>query len=141
MRKNLLRHIAAAAMTPSHAARTATAIVISRRSISATATVRALPTQSTAPAASAPSVSTPTARTSPAQQSGPLAVEPVRGARVIKTAPPDEKCGTLLDDDEEDTVSMVDPATGEWGGPTKGGKQPEPTRFGDWERKGRCTDF
>jgi hypothetical protein len=30
---------------------------------------------------------------------------------------------------------------GEWGGPTKGGTAPEPTRFGDWERKGRCTDF
>ena len=29
----------------------------------------------------------------------------------------------------------------EWGGPTKGGSMPEPTRFGDWERKGRCTDF
>lgn len=22
-----------------------------------------------------------------------------------------------------------------------GAKGPEPTRFGDWERKGRCTDF
>jgi len=27
--------------------------------------------------------------------------------------------------------------TGEIGGP----KGPEPTRFGDWERKGRCIDF
>jgi hypothetical protein len=26
---------------------------------------------------------------------------------------------------------------GEIGGPTG----PEPTRFGDWERKGRCSDF
>ena len=25
----------------------------------------------------------------------------------------------------------------EWGGP----KGPEPTRYGDWEAKGRCTDF
>ena len=25
----------------------------------------------------------------------------------------------------------------EFGGP----KGPEPTRFGDWEQKGRCTDF
>lgn len=31
----------------------------------------------------------------------------------------------------------VNPNTGERGGP--GG--PEPTRFGDWERKGRVTDF
>ena len=27
--------------------------------------------------------------------------------------------------------------TGETGGP----KGPEPTRFGDWERNGRCVDF
>ena len=27
--------------------------------------------------------------------------------------------------------------TGETGGP----KGPEPTRYGDWERKGRCIDF
>ena len=29
----------------------------------------------------------------------------------------------------------------EWNGPTRGGKFAEPTRFGDWERKGRCSDF
>ncbi|KAI9142061.1 hypothetical protein BKA69DRAFT_1037928 [Paraphysoderma sedebokerense] len=31
----------------------------------------------------------------------------------------------------------VNPTTGERGGP----RGPEPTRFGDWERKGRVTDF
>ncbi|XP_059689344.1 succinate dehydrogenase assembly factor 4, mitochondrial [Gavia stellata] len=31
----------------------------------------------------------------------------------------------------------INPATKERGGP----KGPEPTRFGDWERKGRCIDF
>ena len=31
----------------------------------------------------------------------------------------------------------VNPVTGERGGP----KGPEPTRYGDWERKGRCIDF
>ena len=31
----------------------------------------------------------------------------------------------------------VNPHTGEKGGP----KGPEPTRYGDWERKGRVTDF
>lgn len=31
----------------------------------------------------------------------------------------------------------INPATGEIGGPTG----PEPTRYGDWERKGRVTDF
>jgi len=31
----------------------------------------------------------------------------------------------------------VNPETGEVGGP----RGPEPTRYGDWERKGRVTDF
>ncbi|KAK4299181.1 hypothetical protein Pmani_028529 [Petrolisthes manimaculis] len=31
----------------------------------------------------------------------------------------------------------VNPSTGELGGP----RGPEPTRYGDWERKGRVTDF
>nr|CAD7406180.1 unnamed protein product [Timema cristinae] len=31
----------------------------------------------------------------------------------------------------------TNPATGEVGGP----KGPEPTRYGDWERKGRVSDF
>lgn len=31
----------------------------------------------------------------------------------------------------------VNPKTGEVGGP----RGPEPTRYGDWERKGRVTDF
>lgn len=31
----------------------------------------------------------------------------------------------------------MNPKTGEVGGPTG----PEPTRYGDWERKGRVTDF
>lgn len=31
----------------------------------------------------------------------------------------------------------VNPETKEKGGP----RGPEPTRYGDWERKGRCIDF
>ncbi|XP_054456619.1 succinate dehydrogenase assembly factor 4, mitochondrial [Anoplopoma fimbria] len=31
----------------------------------------------------------------------------------------------------------VNPSTKEKGGP----RGPEPTRYGDWERKGRCVDF
>ena len=31
----------------------------------------------------------------------------------------------------------TNPVTGEIGGPLG----PEPTRYGDWERKGRCSDF
>ena len=43
--------------------------------------------------------------------------------------------------DGVDDVIAVDPLTGEWGGPTRGGTAPEPTRYGDWERRGRVTDF
>ena len=48
-----------------------------------------------------------------------------------------------IDDDDDDMEDMfVDTSMGkEWGGPTRGGRMPEPTRFGDWERKGRATDF
>lgn len=47
------------------------------------------------------------------------------------------------DDEDDDEVDVVDigPAGVEYGGPQRGGKFKEPTRFGDWERKGRCTDF
>ena len=45
------------------------------------------------------------------------------------------------DDDDDIWVDMLDEATGEWGGPTKGGTLPEPTRHGDWHNRGRCTDF
>ena len=52
-----------------------------------------------------------------------------------------------VDDDEdmEDMFVKPDACLGtseiEWGGPRRGGKFAEPTRYGDWERKGRCTDF
>jgi hypothetical protein len=50
-----------------------------------------------------------------------------------------------LDDESEDLEEMLvdGPSCGqkEWGGPTRGGKRPEPTRFGDWERNGRISDF
>ncbi|CAK9146574.1 unnamed protein product [Ilex paraguariensis] len=41
--------------------------------------------------------------------------------------------GDVEDADDED----VNKETGEIGGP----RGPEPTRFGDWERNGRCSDF
>ncbi|RLN89406.1 hypothetical protein BBJ28_00003950 [Nothophytophthora sp. Chile5] len=49
----------------------------------------------------------------------------------------------LEDDDEDDVEDMVaiGPSGVEYGGPTRGGKLKEPTRYGDWERKGRCSDF
>ena len=66
----------------------------------------------------------------------------MRGLRKAVKSGDDDKCGTPLDEDEEaDMVPMIDPKTGEWNGPTRGGAAPEPTRFGDWERRGRCTDF
>lgn len=50
---------------------------------------------------------------------------------------PDEHPATARDLDRvpEAVVPYVVPA--ETGGPPG----PEPTRFGDWERKGRCIDF
>jgi hypothetical protein len=58
-----------------------------------------------------------------------------------------EACGEVDDDDMEQEEMFVDAPDSfdfkvrEWGGPRRGGRLPEPTRFGDWERKGRCTDF
>jgi len=51
------------------------------------------------------------------------------------------------DEDDETEAMFVEPdaclgtSEIEWGGPRRGGRFAEPTRFGDWERKGRCTDF
>lgn len=55
--------------------------------------------------------------------------------------------GTAPTDNQEATRQAPTPAQGaedgqvprakEIGGP----KGPEPTRYGDWERKGRCVDF
>ena len=78
---------------------------------------------------------------------GAIAVEAVKGGpRALSRAAdatPDAACGPApaAGDDLSDPVSNVDPKTGEWGGPTKGGTMPEPTRFGDWERKGRCSAY
>lgn len=51
---------------------------------------------------------------------------------------------TSIDEDNlEDLEEMfvMGPAGMEWNGPTRGGSRPEPTRYGDWERKGRASDF
>ena len=45
------------------------------------------------------------------------------------------------EDEDEDFVDYTDEFTGEWNGPTRGGRRPEPTRHGDWHVMGRCTDF
>ncbi|XVF12651.1 hypothetical protein REPUB_Repub08aG0137400 [Reevesia pubescens] len=41
------------------------------------------------------------------------------------------------EEEEEDGDDHVNKETGEVGGP----RGPEPTRYGDWERNGRCSDF
>ena len=38
---------------------------------------------------------------------------------------------------DDDYVDMINPETGEWNGP----RGPEPTRYGDWQQKGRSSDF
>jgi hypothetical protein len=47
------------------------------------------------------------------------------------------------EDDEMEDMFIAGPSLNkvEWRGPTRGGARPEPTRYGDWERKGRCSDF
>lgn len=40
-------------------------------------------------------------------------------------------------DNAENSPAQADDTVSELGGP----KGPEPTRFGDWERGGRCSDF
>jgi hypothetical protein len=48
-----------------------------------------------------------------------------------------EKKKAKAEEDEAEEQEYVNPVTGERGGP----RGPEPTRFGDWERKGRVSDF
>ncbi len=52
---------------------------------------------------------------------------------------PDASDASTVDNAAAEPASAQPPAelTEELGGP----KGPEPTRFGDWERKGRCIDF
>lgn len=50
---------------------------------------------------------------------------------------PNQHEAAIDDRDGEDEGVDIKEATGEVGGP----KGPEPTRYGDWERNGRCYDF
>lgn len=45
--------------------------------------------------------------------------------------------GEMLAASREESEILAQGQPGEYGGP----KGPEPTRYGDWERKGRCIDF
>jgi hypothetical protein len=48
-----------------------------------------------------------------------------------------EKRKPRPDNESADTQDDIEQPVREIGGP----KGPEPTRFGDWERAGRCIDF
>jgi hypothetical protein len=63
------------------------------------------------------------------------------GDNSSRTFPAEEEVGEEAE--EEEDMFVVGPAGGvfEWNGPTRGGKKPEPTRYGDWERNGRAVDF
>ncbi len=54
-----------------------------------------------------------------------------------------ERSSVALDEeDENEEMWQPGPMGNEWGGPTRGGRKKEPTRYGDWEGgKGRCSDF
>ena len=54
-----------------------------------------------------------------------------------------DKKSTLIDADEPAVEKSVSAGTSKQKIPTEmnGPKGPEPTRYGDWEQKGRCTDF
>ena len=66
----------------------------------------------------------------------PEATTPAQAAET-----PDAAAGEAMAQTEPTTEAPAESATPpepqEDGGPTG----PEPTRFGDWERKGRCIDF
>ncbi|CAH0474136.1 unnamed protein product [Peronospora belbahrii] len=65
---------------------------------------------------------------------------PIGKPRVVN-APVIATSDDFEDDEEDEDMVTIGPSGVEYGGPTRGGKLKEPTRFGDWERKGRCCDF
>ena len=83
------------------------------------------------------------------QDQGCSAPKLTKKERIAKTQREKTPAGKLEDEDSgvkhpyqekeplEPHPGGVNPKTGEIGGP----RGPEPTRYGDWERKGRVTDF
>ncbi|KAF8698197.1 hypothetical protein HU200_035716 [Digitaria exilis] len=77
---------------------------------------------------SAPSTTDPPAATAP-EAARKVEAEEAKGAA---------DAGEGKKEEEDDGSGVhVNKATGEIGGP----RGPEPTRYGDWERGGRCSDF
>lgn len=65
-----------------------------------------------------------------------------KGFREFIAEAKEDKPAAVEEEEEEMEEMFVDTKMGkEWGGPMRGGRHPEPTRFGDWERKGRASDF
>lgn len=54
-----------------------------------------------------------------------------------KMAQPEKAGPAAAQPDKDKQTAEVQPQQPERGGP----KGPEPTRYGDWENNGRCTDF
>ncbi|XP_023119572.1 succinate dehydrogenase assembly factor 4, mitochondrial [Amphiprion ocellaris] len=65
----------------------------------------------------------------------------VKGREPLKKAKTPQGRFDSTEDKSKDVLEKfpddVNPVTKEKGGP----RGPEPTRYGDWERKGRCVDF
>lgn len=80
--------------------------------------------------------------TSPAEP--PRYVERVPAGQRTSPPKPAENAATPASAETADSAASI--KTGKASGPTEakelgGPKGPEPTRFGDWERDGRCVDF
>uniref|UniRef100_A0A383VAN8 Succinate dehydrogenase assembly factor 4, mitochondrial n=1 Tax=Tetradesmus obliquus TaxID=3088 RepID=A0A383VAN8_TETOB len=101
----------------------------------------------TTDSSSASSSSSSSSSSSDSQQQAPGAADPFTRSLQSKT---EQEVFSLLEkakqqqqqqqedeEEDDDLISVVNPETGEAYGPR--GK--EPTRYGDWEVKGRATDF
>ena len=75
------------------------------------------------------------------RMAGAAAIPPGGGSHQVtglEESPADQAQEAVEDGDgEAGNYSHQNSSTGELGGP----RGPEPTRYGDWEQKGRCTDF
>jgi hypothetical protein len=67
----------------------------------------------------------------------PIPLGNAKEQKEFMNAVKEEKQATVVEYQYPDFPDNTNPETGEIGGP----KGTEPTRFGDWERKGRVSDF
>lgn len=106
-----------------------------RRLFSSPPSISALPTVSRVTSISLSRLLSSSANQQPSRSERGVAGEEQREAGNENLPIQQEAAGD--DRDGEDEGADVNEATGEVGGP----KGPEPTRYGDWERNGRCYDF